>query len=492
MTYTFPWLSTLLLTPLLGAILISLAPRTLHPRLIALGATGLTLILGIALVFDFDAARAGEFQFIEKYAWISGLDVYYQLGVDGVSLLFLPFTALLFGGVILASWNSTRTMPRAYYALLLLLQTATLGVFCALDTMLFFLFWELTLVPVYFLISLWGVGPLRRYAAIQYTMLMLAGGVPLLFGLLWAAFSYAGMHGGALGFDYLALLSAPLPGEAQTLLFFLLLLGFGVKTPLFPLHTWLPTLAMEGPAAVAALMTGLKLGAYGLLRFLVPLAPEASQHYHWLLAGLGVIGVLYGAMAALSQTNLRRMLAYASISHVGLVVLAIASFNLHGFQGAVLQLLNFTVVAGGLFLLAGFLHQRIGSTDFIALGGVAQRMPLFTAFFFLFALTSIGFPGTNGFPAEFMLLLSVLQTYTGTGLAALFGVVLAAAYTLMFYRRALLGPVRNAVVADSLDLRRRELSIVLVLALCILVVGLYPALILDLLKPAGAVWVGRL
>lgn len=477
---SFPWLSTLILIPLLSALALSLAPRRLPPRWLALGGSLFSLLWALTALSQFDAARAGEFQLQEAYPWISGLNVYYRLGVDGVSLLFLPFSALLFSAVILASWNNVRHMPRAYYALLLLLQSATLGVFCALDTLLFFLFWELTLIPIYFLISWWGIGPLRRYAAMQYTLLMLAGGVPLLFGLLLTAFGQE-----QLNFNYLDWLAAPLPGETQTLVFFLLLLGFGVKTPLFPLHTWLPTLAMEGPVAVAALMTGLKLGAYGLLRFLLPLAPDAAQQYHWLLAALGIIGLLYGALAALSQTNLRRMLAYASLSHVGLVVLGLASLNPHGYQGAALQLLNFSVISGGLFLLAGFLHQRLGGTDVITLGGVARQMPLFSALFFLFLLASIGVPGTNGFPAEFMLLLSVLQSHAGAGLAALFGVILSAAYTLSFYRRALLGPVTRPGVEELVDLRRREWLIMAVFALTVLLVGLYPALLLDYIVPLG-------
>lgn len=217
------------------------------------------------------------------------------------------------------------------------------------------------------------------------------------------------------------------------MVFLLLLAGFAVKTPVFPLHTWLPVVAMEGPVAVAALMTGLKLGAYGLIRFAVPLAPGAAQELHWLLAGLGVVGILYGALAAIAQTNLRRMLAYASISHVGLVLLGIASFSLQGVQGALFQLLNFTVVAGGLSLLTSFLHQRMGSTDLINLGGAGRSMPLLAAFFFVFALASLGVPGTTGFPAEFLILVSTLQSHTGAGLAALFGMVLGAAYVLDGY-----------------------------------------------------------
>ena len=491
----FPLLSLLIITLPLGAALIWLAPDPRHARWIALMTALVDLVFALAVVTGFDH-NAGGFQFVEHHAWIPTLHIEYLVGIDGISVLFLPFTVLLFIGALLASWSSVRTLPRLYYTLLLILESATLGIFCALDTMLFFLFWELTLIPTFFLISLWGIGPHRRYAAVKYTLMMLAGGVPLLFGFLLLAFNHASLSGtgvpAGLVFDYPTLLNETLPAELQAAVFFLLLLGFAVKAPVFPLHTWLPTVAMEGPASIAAIMTGLKLGAYGLIRFTVPLAPDAAQRYHWLLAGLGVVGMLYGALAALSQTNLRRMLAFSSLSHIGLVLLGIASFNLQGIQGALYQLLNFTIVAGGIFLLAGFLHHRVGSTDVLSLGGVAHSMPLLAAFFFLFGLAGMGVPGTNGFPAEFLLILSALKTHTGAGLAALAGVVLGAAYFLGIYRRAFLGPAHSAVITDAVDLRARELVVVSVMGILILVGGFYPNSVLELTRAASEEWVGHL
>ena len=490
-----PLISLMLITLPLGALLIWLLPDPRKARWIALGAALLDLALALAILIRFDTAEAG-LQLVEQMPWIPTLNVQYLVGVDGISVLFPPLTVLLFIGVILASWNSVRNMPRLYFTLLLVLESATLGIFCSLDLMLFFLFWELTLIPLYFLISLWGIGPNRRYAAVKYTLFMLGGGVPLLFGFLLLAFNHADFSGagipGGLVWDYRELLGTPLDHHLEILVFLLLLAGFAVKTPLFPLHTWLPVVSMEGPASVAALMTGLKLGAYGLLRFTVPLAPHAAQELHWLLAGLGVVGILYGALAAMAQTNLRRMLAFSSISHVGLVVLGIASLNLQGIQGALFQLLNFTIVAGGLFLLTGLLHHRLGSTDTISLGGVVRTMPLLTAFFFIFGLAAMGVPGTNGFPAELLILFSALQTHTGAGLAALFGVVLGAAYFLGIYRKAFLGPVKSPVVADALDLRPRELLVAGVLALLILAAGLYPQGVLDLTQPSSAEWAARI
>ncbi|PUD98644.1 MAG: NADH-quinone oxidoreductase subunit M [Candidatus Sedimenticola endophacoides] len=376
-SHTLPLISLLLSMPL-GALLIWILPNR-SARTIALGTAIVDLCLAMTILLGFDKGQAG-FQFVERHDWIPSLNIHYQVGVDGMSVLFLPLTVLLFIGVIISSWTSVRTLPRLYYSLLLILESVTLGIFCALDTILFFLFWELTLIPVYFLISLWGIGPNRRYAAVKYTLFMLAGGVPLLFGFLLLAFGHAGQQGAGLpttlAFDYLRLLETPLPPASQGTIFLLLLVGFAVKTPLFPLHTWMPVLTMEGPASIAALMTGLKLGAFGLIRFAVPLAPDAARDLHWLLAGLGVVGILYGAVVALSQTNLRRMLAYSSISHVGLVVLGIASLNLQGVQGALFQLINFTLIAGGLFLVTGCLHHRIGSTDLVHLGGAVPRVSL--------------------------------------------------------------------------------------------------------------------
>lgn len=490
-----PLISLMILTLPLGAALIWLLPDPRHARLIALFTVLLDMLIALTILYNFDPENT-SYQLVERSDWIPTLNIQYAVGIDGISVLFLPLTVLLFIGVILASWTSVRNMSKLYYSLLLILESATLGIFCAMDTILFFLFWELTLIPIYFLISLWGVGPNRRYAAVKYTLFMMAGGVPLLFGFILLAFTQAGMHGSdipaGLIFDYVTLLAHPVPAETQTLVFFLLLLGFAIKMPIFPLHTWLPTVAMEGPAGIAAIMVGLKLGLYGLIRFVIPLSPQAAQEYHWLLAGLGVFAIIYGALVALSQTNLRRMLAFSSISHVGLVLLGISSFTIQGFQGALFQMINFTFIAGGLFLLSGFLHHRVGSTDIISLGGVASSMPLIASFFFLFGIASIGVPGTSGFPAEFLLILSALKVHTGAGIAALTGIILSAAYFLRIYRMAFMGPIKHAVIEDAQDLRRRELGIILVMAILILIFGIYPNAILDQTRPIGEAWISHL
>ena len=489
---SFSLLSLLIFSPLFGAALILFLKNTKTIRLAALLTTIVSLFISVFILSRFDNASHG-FQFIEKIPWIPTLNIEYLIGIDGISVLFLPLSCLLFAGVVLASWNSIKTLPKVYYSLLLLLLCCILGIFTALDTMLFFLFWEMTLIPIYFLISLWGVGPNRRYAAVKYTLFMLTTGVALLFAFVLLAVNHAdGAIPAQLSFNYLELMNSPISIEIQTTLFFLLLIGFGAKAAQFPFHTWLPTVAMEGPISIAAIMTGLKLGLYGFIRFVVPLAPQASQHYHWLLAGLGVIGIIYGAIIAMNQSNLRRMLAYSSISHAGLVMLGIATFNIQGIQGAIYQLLNFTVISSGIFILTGFLHHRTGSTDTISLGGVANTMPLLAAFFFLFGLAGMGIPGTNGFIAEHLILISALQTHTGAGLAALAGIVLGAAYFMMIFKNAFLGVCTNPVVKDAMDLRPRELSIILLLAGLILFTGLYPGGILDITKIASEAWLLRL
>jgi NADH-quinone oxidoreductase subunit M len=489
----YPLLTILLALPLLGALLAALVRRAPWAPVIALASALLTLLASLLIVAAFDPADPG-FQLLDSAPWIPGLNIRYLVGVDGVSLLFLPATALLFCAAVVAGWRvraaASQIAPGVYFALLLLLEAATLGVFCALDTILFFACWEFTLLPLYFLVSLWGVGAGRQPAAVRYFLVMLAGGVPLLFGLLAAAFGHA--SGGAPVFDLPTLLATPLPVSTQYVVFLLLLLGFGVKVPLVPLHTWLPAMAIGAPAALTALLVGLKLGAYGLIRFAIPLAPVAARDLHWLLAGFGTVAILYGGVAALVQSNLRGVLAYSSLAHVGLVLLGLASFSVSALQGALLQLLNFSVAAGGGFLVLSFLQRRTASTDIGQLGGVMHRLPRLSGFFLLFGLAGIGLPGTSGFPGELLIVVAALHSHTGAGLAALFGMVLAAAGFLAPFRQAFLGPLRHPDVAAAEDLLPRELAVLLLPAALILAVGVYPLPMLELLRPTAEAWVAAL
>ena len=492
----FPLLSLIILLPLAGAIATGVTGNVKTAKTIALTVAGVELMLTLAAVLLFNAANGDHFQLVEQYAWIPNLNIEFLVGIDGISVLFLPMSALLTLMAIVASWNSVQHLHRFHFALLLALEGVTLGVFSALDLALFFLFWELTLPPIFFLIGLWGIGPKRRYAAIKYTLFMLFGGVPLLFAILLLAINHAtAVHGAIpqdLSFSLPVLLETPLPDHLQAIVFLLLLLGFAVKAPLIPLHTWLPTAAMEGPTQVTALLTGLKLGIYGLLRFTLPLAPSAAVEYSWALGILGAITLIYGALIALQQTNLRRLLAYASISHVGLVIIGIASLTLQGLQGAIFQLFNFTLVASSLMLVAGFIQHRLGSTELLHLGGLAKVMPRLTAFYFLFALASIGVPGTSGFPAELLLIIGALTAHPSLGITALAGAVLSAAYMLSFTRRAFFGPITQTAVKQIQDLRPRELALLCVPALLILVLGFFPNTLLNVNKVAAETWLSRL
>jgi NADH-quinone oxidoreductase subunit M len=480
----FSWLSFLILLFPLGAAITLLMPAR-EARWAALSINLIALLITLGIVIGFDSQLQG-FQYVEKYTWISSLNIHYFLGIDGLSVLFLPATTLLFTAVVLASWNSINKLRNLYFALILILESAVLGVFISLDTIMFILFWEISLIPLFFLISLWGVGANRRYAGMKYVLFMMGGGLPILFAFVLLAI---GGESSNYVFDYTELVKTASDNEYQTIIFFLLLFGFGVKTPLFPMHTWLPVLAQEGHPATVATIVGLKLGAYGLLRFTVPMAPDAAQTFQGLMVGLGVIGVIYGGIAALNQTNIRRMLAFSSLSHVGLIVIGIATLSQQGIQGAVFQLLNLTMVAGGLLLLTGFLYQRVGSTDSVSLGGIAKTMPLLTAFFFFLALANIGIPATSTFPAEFLLIVSALGHYTGVGLAVLFGVVLSAAYMLSIFRKSFLGECRNDIILNARDLKKREITIALVLSLVVLIFGFFPQLILGTIEVSAQEWV---
>jgi NADH-quinone oxidoreductase subunit M len=491
----FPLLSLVISLPILGAIIIGTTRNVDLAKNIALFVAVLELIATLVAVQWFDSA-SGDFQLVEQHSWIPSLNVQFLIGVDGISVLFLPMSALLTLVTIAASWNSVQHLSRFHFALLMAMEGATMGVFVALDLMLFFLFWELILPPIFFLIGLWGNGPERRSAAMKYMLYMLFSGVPLLFALIMLGVNHATQLGGEiphdLSFSFPELLHTHVPHDLQVVIFLLLFAGFAVKAPLVPFHTWLPTTAMEAPTQLTALLIGLKLGAFGMLRFGMPLTPHASVKYAWVLGIFGAITFIYAAMIALQQTNLRRLLAYASISHVGLVIVGIATLNMQGIQGAIFQLLNFSLIASCLILIAGFIQHRLGSTELIHLGGLAKVMPRLTAFFFIFAIASIGVPGTSGFPAEMLLIVGALTAHPGLGIAALLGAILGAAYMLSFIRRAFLGPIVHARVGQLQDLRYREFGLLCLPVLLVLFFGIFPDVILNINKLAAESWLSRL
>lgn len=475
-------LSLLIFLPLAAAVLLWLLPPARAKQVAALA---MLAVLGLSTLAMLSFDAGGErYQLGERSLWVASLAVHYDVAVDGLSVLFLPATALLFIGTLIAHWRWVEQAPRLHYALLLLLESATLGIFCAMDAVLFFVFWEATLVPLYFLLGGWEAARGGNRAAARYFLFMLAGGVALLIAFVLFASSLP-----ELSFD-LRVWQAAAPTYGLQMSFFLLcLLGFGVKVPLVPLHTWLPAFALHAPGSLTALLLGLKLGAYGLLRIALPLAPNAALSLHWLLAGLGTVTLLYGAVSMLAQSNLRVATAFASLCHVGLVVLGLASLNAQAAQGAVALLLSFSVATGGAMLILEFLRQRTGSTDVRSLGGVAGGMPLLTAGYLICGLAGVGMPGTSSFPGEFLLVLATLQTHAGAGMAALFGLSIAAGAFLSLFRRAFFGPPgNNPEVARACDLAPRERIVLLVLVVLIGSIGLFPGPWLELVRPAAEQW----
>ncbi|MFV5214644.1 complex I subunit 4 family protein [Azonexus caeni] len=478
-----PVLSLLVLLPVAAAGLLWLLPARLA-RPATFVALAAVLALATLALFSYRPETAG-FQLMERWPWLTGLGVDWLLAVDGLSVLFLPATALLFLGALTVAGDAGANAPRLFHSLLLLLLAATLGIFCAIDLIVFFVFWEFSLVPVYFLLARWGATAGAPQVAARYVLIMLAGGFPLLL-----AFVVVGSGGGS--FDLTVLLGHPLPLREQRIVLVLMLIGFGLKLPLVPLHTWLPQFALAAPASLSALLLGLKVGAYGLVRFAIPLAPQAAQDWHWLLAGFGTVTLIYGAVGVLAHSNLRVGMAYASICHVGLATLGLSTLSGQGAQGAISLLLSFTVASGGGMLLLECLRQRTGSTDVQALGGAARTMPLLASGVLMCGLAGVGMPGTSSFPAEFLLILATLDRYTGAGMAALFGLAIAAGAFLALYRKAFFGPLTQPAVASASDLRPAEWWVLLALIAMIVGIGVYPAPWLDIVRPSAEAWAAGL
>ena len=491
----YPILSVLVFFPVLVALALLFIKDDGRARKVAL--TGALLELGLAIwMLSRFIPGIADIQFAESNSWLPTLGAGYHLGVDGISVLFVPLTAFITVAVMLFSWNAIKFFNRFYLINLLLLEAATIGIFVSLDMFLFYLFYELALVPSYFLIKLWGVGPQRQYAGLKYVTYMLIGSAPVLIGIILLGFNYsewATSQGLAqtLSFDYVKLLSIPVDPATQTLIFFLLAVGFAVKGPMLPFHTWMPTAVMEGPIGMGVFLVGLKVGAYGFIRFVIPLLPDASREWAWLLAVVGLIAVIYGGLIALVQPNFRRLLAFASVSHVGLVMVGLFSLNAQSMQGALLMMFNMGLTATGLMLIAGFLYHRMGSTELSAFGGVARHAPLLAFFCFVIGLASIGMPGTSGFHGEFLTLLGAFRANWMFAAVAVIGVVLSAAYFLWYYERAFFGPVTNQKVSRLKDLNAREVLIAASITVVVFAAGFYPAPMLQITSGSVAALVER-
>jgi NADH-quinone oxidoreductase subunit M len=492
----FPILTLLVFLPVAGAVSLWMRKDPASARVEALAVSLAELALALLLLPSFGAG-VPAMQFVERVPWIATLGINYHLGIDGISLFLVILTALLTTLTILYSWERVRENVRGYLIALLVLETTMIGVFLSLDLILFFVFWEVMLIPMYFLIKGWGAGPEREHAALKYVVYNLTGSVLMLVGFIILYLNYhdwaVTVHGlEPYSFNYQNLLNAPVSFERQLWIFGLIFLGFAVKGPIFPFHTWLPTVMLQGPIAVSVMLSGVKLGSYGLLRFNLPLAPDAARNaVPWVMA-LALIGLIYGAFIALSQKNLMGMMAYAGISHLGFVTAGLFALNQIGIEGALLQMVNLGIAGAGLVFVTAFLIDRRGSLDLNDYGGLAKQAPVFATLSLIIVLASLALPGTNVFVGEFMILVGVFKSNPLAAVIGVTAVILGAAYLLWMYERVMLGKIERPEIAAMADLNGRETVIAVTMVVLILWIGLYPAPLLSRMEPSVRAVVDRL
>jgi NADH-quinone oxidoreductase subunit M len=475
-------LSLLLIIPIIGAVLAVLIPRDREElsKWLVLAVALVNLLVSLPLYFTF-ADRPG-YQFEEFAAWIPSLNINYHVGIDGLSLFLVLLTTFLTVVAILSSWSAITRQVKEFMALMLVLETAMLGVFVSLDLFLFYLFWEASLIPMALMIGLWG-GERRVYASIKFIIYTMAGSALMLVAALVLYFSAEPNTS-----DLPTLVSqANLPANLQVLLFFAFALAFAVKTPLFPLHTWLPAAHVEAPTAGSIILAGvlLKMGTYGFLRYAIPLFPEALPFWTPFMVGLAVIGILYGALVALMQDDVKRLVAYSSVAHMGYIVLGIFSGGQQGLSGAVLQMINHGLSTGMLFFMVGVLYEQRHTRLFKEYGGIWIKVPVFGVFLLIAAFSSVGLPGLNGFVGEFVILLGTFRVNWVPAVLGTIGIVLAAWYLLVAVRKVLFGPL-NPANENLKDMNAREIVIALALVFFFFVIGLFPNLLFDKINPVTA------
>ena len=498
LTFGFPILSLLIFLPIGGTIILWLIEDEDLVKKSALAIAGLECFL-CAIVLQGFIPDSAAMQFSERVRWIPALGVSYHLAVDGISVLFLLVSTTLTALIVLYSWETVRMQAKEYYMALLGLEATLVGIFVSIDLVVFFVFWELMLIPSYFLIKLWGTGIERQYAALKYVLYTLLGSVFMLVGIVLLDLNYhewAATHRiePSFTFDFLDLLTVPIPVEKQVLIFWLMFMGLAFKAPMVPFHTWLPDALVEGPIGMSVILAGVKLGTYGFVRFSLPLLPDAvgRPDVATVMAVLAVAAILYGAVIALIQADFRRLLAFSSISHLGFVVLGVFALNFQGIQGGLLTMINLGFTTAGLFFLAGFLYTRRHSTELSSMGGLARKVPLLATYFLILGLASIGLPGTNGFVGEFLILLGAFAAHWVYGAIAVTGIIFGAAYFLWFYERSMFGPLGQGLSHAIPDLNPRELLICVVLSVMIFWIGLYPAPFLRIMNGSVQALVERL
>jgi len=481
----FPILTSLIVLPILGAIVVLFVRDDERGegtiRAIALVVSTLVFAESLLLWYHFQPASA-EFQFVERHAWIPAFGISYFIGVDGISLLLVVLTAFLTPVALLSSWESVHQRPRAFAIFILLLESAMIGVFVSLDLFLFYVFWDAMLIPMYFLIGIWGYDR-RIYAAVKFILYTMAGSVLMLLAILGLAYLH-NVATGQYSFDLLQLYQLSISPRAQFWLFLAFALAFAIKVPLFPFHTWLPDAHVEAPTAGSVILAGvlLKMGTYGLLRFAFPLFPAAAVYFAPVLATLAVVGIIYGALVAMVQPDMKKLVAYSSVSHLGFVVLGISAMNMQGTQGAVYQMIAHGVSTGGLFLIVGMLSDRRHTRLIAEYGGLKKITPHLVAAFLIITLSSIGLPGLNGFVGEFLILLGAFKWNARMAAFAATGVILSATYMLWMFQRVNYGTVTNEKNTRLVDLRPREWVVIVPMIFVAVLMGVFPNIFL---KPTG-------
>ena len=477
----FPILSVLIFLPLAGALLLLFMKNEEMCRNIALLITGTVAIFSIMLLFGFDRSTA-KFQFAEHFTWISSLNINYTLGVDGISILLILMTTFIMPFCILASWAYIKTRIKAFMICMLIMETAMIGVFAALDFVLFYVLWEAMLIPMYMLIAIWG-GPRKIYASIKFFLYTLAGSILLLVGIIWlyTVNDYSFFIPDMMWQDYSL--------SAQVYLFLAFFLAFAIKVPMFPFHTWLPAAHVEAPTAGSVILASilLKMGTYGFLRFALPITPDATTLLMPYVLWLSIAGIIYGGFTALAQSDMKKLIAYSSVGHMGFVTLGIFVLNMNGIEGAILQMVNHGITTGALFLCVGMIYERTHSRELKSATGVGKYMPVFITFLAFFSLSSFGFPGTNSFVGEFMILAGTFEFDTNLGrfpylaLAAIPGAVLAAAYMLRMLQKIVWGGTDNPDQSWISDLNLREIITLAPFLFFVFWIGLGPQPFINLM-----------
>ena len=491
---TLPLLTLLITVPLGGGVLALLLGRGVSrdhlAKQFALVVSLVTFALSVVVWMKFNAASA-EFQFVEQHSWLPDFGISYHLGIDGISLVLVMLTTFLTPIALLCSWDSIEQRVKEFCFFMLALETGLLGTLLSVDLFLFYVFWELMLFPMYFLIGIWGHGrPI--YAAVKFVLYTMIGSFLMLAAIIYLVMTYRA-HTGGITFDLPALYNTPLtPSEARWM-FAAFALAFAIKVPMFPVHTWLPDAHTNAPTAGSVILAGvmLKMGTYGFLRFAIPLFPAVAIEATPLFMALAVIGIIYGALVAMVQPDLKRLIAYSSVSHLGFVMLGIFAFNLEGIDGAVYQMLNHGISTGALFLLVGMIYLRRHTREISEYGGLWHSVPIYAAIFMFAMLSSIGLPGLNGFVGEFLIMLgSYMQSWIAVAFAVT-GVILGALYMLWTYERVMFGPITKKVNETIRDLSAREIATMVPLMVIMVVMGLYPKFIIDRMEPSIAQVVSR-